>query len=122
MKATIWGVMTAPEAVADSPMTPCTKSGVYTSALNIPALNKKVAATDTPKILLRKNNGLTIGSDARVSHQKKRTNMATEKTSKPMIGTESQAYSVPAQENASKRGTAAMIKRLDPAKSILCCV
>ena len=114
MKPIIIGVSTTPEPVALSPRTACTKSGRNSVAPNMPTLSRKVAMTETLKMLFLNRAGSMIGSAARFSIQKNSPVMSAANSSSPTIWTESQAYWVPAHEKASSIGTVAATRARAP--------
>ena len=114
MKPTIIGDETTPESVALICMTACANNGKNNVAPNMPALAKNIATIETEKMLFLNKLGLMIGSATRCSIQKNTMHITTEKISKPMICGESQAYSLPAHENASNNGTDAKTNTTAP--------
>src|SRR4051794_8824134 len=115
MKPTIMGVSPAPAPGADVPPTACTKSGRYMVAPYMPPPTRKVATTETAKMRLWNKPGLMIGSAARFSMIKNPTHPAADQASSPTTGGDDHAYSDPAHEKASSRGTAASTSAATPA-------
>ena len=83
-------------------------------APNIPAAVRKVASTEMLKVRFLNRAGVMIGSDARISIRMKAASITTATASRPIICGEPQAYCVPAQEKASRSGTAPAISASEP--------
>ena len=75
-------------------------------APNMPALTRKVEMTEIRKMLFLKRRGLMIGSELRISNQKKMVSITTAMTNMRMTCHEFQSYCVPAHENPSSKGSA----------------
>ena len=69
MKPIIIGVITAPAFVALDPITPCTKSGRYEIAPNMPIAVRKVAIIETVKMRFLKMPRLRTGSFGAALHE-----------------------------------------------------
>ena len=81
---------------------------------NIPKAEKNITRKDKLTIwFLNKERGM-IGSLLRLSIKRKHIIIMTENVSMPAICNEAHGYSIPAHENASRRGTTAKMRVITP--------